>query len=101
MCDQWVIAPRHYGIAGFAAHNFWDLSNGSAAACRRDSRPGNGQSGDCASRRKHRRFPEGVRGNASEVVYVAAPGALVPDWSLLPYTKADKTQWPFVANPHA
>ena len=38
---------------------------------------------------------------ASEVVYVAAPGALVPDWSLLPYTKADKTQWPFVANPHA
>jgi microcystin degradation protein MlrC len=38
---------------------------------------------------------------ASEVVYVAAPGALVPDWSLLPYTKADKTQWPFVADPHA
>jgi microcystin degradation protein MlrC len=37
---------------------------------------------------------------ASEVVYVAAPGALVPDWSLLPYKKADKTQWPFVANPH-
>ena len=37
---------------------------------------------------------------ASEVVYVAAPGALVPDWALLPYTKADKTQWPFVANPH-
>ena len=38
---------------------------------------------------------------ASEVVYVAAPGALVPDWSLLPYTKADKTQWPFVADPHS
>ena len=38
---------------------------------------------------------------ASEVVYVAAPGALVPDWSLLPYTKVDKAQWPFVANPHA
>ena len=38
---------------------------------------------------------------ASEVVYVAAPGALVPDWSLLPYRKADKGQWPFVANPHA
>ena len=37
---------------------------------------------------------------ASEVVYVAAPGALVPDWSLLPYTKVDKAQWPFVANPH-
>jgi microcystin degradation protein MlrC len=38
---------------------------------------------------------------ASEVVYVAAPGALVPDWSLLPYRKADaKSQWPFVANPH-
>jgi microcystin degradation protein MlrC len=38
---------------------------------------------------------------ASEVVYVAAPGALVPDWSLLSYTKADKRQWPFVADPHA
>ncbi len=38
---------------------------------------------------------------ASEVVYVAAPGALVPDWSLLPYKKADKTQWPFVADPHS
>jgi hypothetical protein len=25
----------------------------------------------------------------------------VPDWSLLPYTKVDKVQWPFVANPHA
>src|SRR5215510_13555098 len=37
---------------------------------------------------------------ASEVVYVAAPGAVVPDWSLLPYTKIDKHQWPFVANPH-
>ena len=37
---------------------------------------------------------------ASEVVYVAAPGALVPDWSLLPYTKADTAQWPFVADPH-
>lgn len=37
---------------------------------------------------------------ASEVVYVAAPGALVPDWSLLPYTKASKSQWPFVAQPH-
>jgi len=39
---------------------------------------------------------------ASEVVYVAAPGALVPDWSLLPYKKADaQSQWPFAANPHA
>jgi len=38
---------------------------------------------------------------ASEVVYVAAAGSLVPDWSLLPYTKVDKAQWPFVANPHA
>jgi len=38
---------------------------------------------------------------ASEVVYVAAPGALVPEWSLLPYTKVDKAQWPFVADPHS
>lgn len=38
---------------------------------------------------------------ASEVVYVAAPGALVPDWAQLPYKKADaRAQWPFVADPH-
>jgi microcystin degradation protein MlrC len=37
---------------------------------------------------------------ASEVIYVAAPGALVPDWTLLPYTKVDRTQWPFVTDPH-
>ncbi|MFO1082073.1 MAG: M81 family metallopeptidase [Reyranellaceae bacterium] len=37
---------------------------------------------------------------ASEVVYVAAPGALVPDWSLLPYTRIDRNQWPLVADPH-
>ena len=40
-------------------------------------------------------------GFVREVVYVAAPGALVPDWSLLPYKKASKEQWPFVANPHS
>ncbi len=38
---------------------------------------------------------------ASEVLYVAAPGALVPDWSLLPYQKANKHQWPLVENPFA
>ncbi len=38
---------------------------------------------------------------ASEVVYVAAPGALAPDWSLLPYKNADKAQRPFVAQPHS
>ena len=38
---------------------------------------------------------------ASEVVYVAAPGALVPDWAQLPYKKADaRSQWPFAKNPH-
>ncbi len=36
---------------------------------------------------------------AAEVVYVAAPGALVPDFTALPYTKVDRTQWPLVAEP--
>lgn len=36
---------------------------------------------------------------ASEVLYVAAPGALVPDWKLLPYKKANTRQWPLVADP--
>ena len=38
---------------------------------------------------------------ASEVLYVAAPGALVPDWKLLPYVKANRKQWPLVADPFA
>lgn len=38
---------------------------------------------------------------ASEVLYVAAPGALVPDWTKLPYEKANKHQWPLVENPFA
>lgn len=38
---------------------------------------------------------------ASEVLYVAAPGALVPDWTKLPYEKANRRQWPLVENPFA
>jgi len=38
---------------------------------------------------------------ASEVLYVAAPGALVPDWTKLPYEKANRHQWPLVENPFA
>jgi microcystin degradation protein MlrC len=38
---------------------------------------------------------------ASEVVYVAAPGALVPEFDKLPYTKIDRGMWPFTDAPFA
>ena len=36
---------------------------------------------------------------ASEILYVAAPGAVAPDFRALPYAKASRNQWPFVDNP--
>jgi len=39
-------------------------------------------------------FYAGFEPIAAGVLYVAAPGALVPDYSLLPYQKVDRTIWP-------
>jgi microcystin degradation protein MlrC len=36
---------------------------------------------------------------ASDVLYVAAPGAVPPNFQALPYVKASKNQWPFIDNP--
>lgn len=36
---------------------------------------------------------------ASEILYVAVPGAVTPDILALPYVNARKDQWPFVENP--
>jgi microcystin degradation protein MlrC len=38
---------------------------------------------------------------ASEVLYVAVPGAVAPDFLRMPYVKASRAQWPFVADPFA
>ena len=38
---------------------------------------------------------------SSEIVYVAAPGALVPEFDKLPYRKIDHDIWPFVDSPFA
>ncbi len=38
---------------------------------------------------------------ASEVRYVAAPGAVPPDYGALPFTKRDPNYWPRVADPFA
>jgi microcystin degradation protein MlrC len=38
---------------------------------------------------------------ASDILYVAAPGAVAPDVTTLPYAKASRAQWPFVADPFA
>lgn len=36
---------------------------------------------------------------ASEILYVAVPGAVAPDVQALPYRKASRRQWPFVEDP--
>jgi microcystin degradation protein MlrC len=36
---------------------------------------------------------------ASEILYVAVPGAVAPDFLTLDYRKASKRQWPFVEDP--
>ena len=36
---------------------------------------------------------------ASEILYVAVPGAVAPDVRALPYRKASRQQWPFVDDP--
>ncbi len=36
---------------------------------------------------------------ASEILYVAVPGAVAPDMFALPFKKASRDQWPFVAKP--
>jgi microcystin degradation protein MlrC len=38
---------------------------------------------------------------ASEILYVAVPGAVAPDFLKMPYKKASRAQWPFVADPFA
>jgi len=39
-------------------------------------------------------FYAGFAPIAADILYVAAPGALVPDFSLLPYQKVDRSIWP-------
>jgi microcystin degradation protein MlrC len=36
---------------------------------------------------------------ASDVLYVAVPGTVAPNFLVLPYVKASKNQWPFIDNP--
>lgn len=38
---------------------------------------------------------------ASEILYVAVPGAVAPDYRSMPYTKVARKQWPFVEDPFA
>jgi len=38
---------------------------------------------------------------AADVLYVAAPGALTPDFTKLPYKHIDRRKWPLVKNPFA
>ena len=36
---------------------------------------------------------------ASDILYVAVPGTVPPNFHALPYVKASKNQWPFIDNP--
>ncbi len=38
---------------------------------------------------------------ASEIMYVAVPGAVAPDFLTMKYVNAPKNQWPFVEDPFA
>lgn len=38
---------------------------------------------------------------AAEVLYVAAPGAIIPNLTEIPYRRIDRHKWPFVENPFA
>jgi len=38
---------------------------------------------------------------ASEIMYVAVPGAVAPDFLAMTYLNASKNQWPFVEDPFA
>ena len=46
-------------------------------------------------------FYAGFAPIASEVIYVAAPGAIVPDFANIPFTKLDTPYWPNVDDPFA
>ena len=44
-------------------------------------------------------FHAGFAPIASEVIYIAGPGAITPDYAAIPYTKRDGTYWPRVETP--
>ena len=46
-------------------------------------------------------FHAGFAPIAAEILYVAAPGAIAPDFAAIPYTKLTKPYWPRVEDPWA
>lgn len=46
-------------------------------------------------------FHAGFAPIASEVIYIAGPGAITPDYANIPYTKRDGAYWPKVDDPFA
>ena len=46
-------------------------------------------------------FHAGFAPIAKEILYVAAPGAIAPDFAAIPYTKLTKPYWPRVEDPWA
>jgi microcystin degradation protein MlrC len=38
---------------------------------------------------------------ASEIIHLSGPGAVTPDFTIIPYTKRDGIYWPKVDNPFA
>lgn len=44
-------------------------------------------------------FYDGFAPIASEVIHLATPGAITPDYTIIPYTKRAPTYWPKIENP--
>ena len=46
-------------------------------------------------------FYAGFAPIASEVIHISGPGAITPDFTIIPYTKRDDNYWPKTENPFA
>ena len=46
-------------------------------------------------------FYAGFESIAAEIIYIKGPGAITPDYTIIPFTKRDDRYWPKTANPFA
>jgi len=46
-------------------------------------------------------FYDGFAPIAAEVIHLGTPGAITPDFTIVPYTKRDRNYWPITENPFA
>ena len=44
-------------------------------------------------------FYAGFESVAAEIIYIKGPGAITPDYTIIPYTKRDDRYWPKIEDP--